>query len=115
MKTIAKYERRTFLKDHPPVMQRMRLHSTGTEQDLVAGTVLGVSGGKLGEFVAGADAQGILVEDTTIPSSGDVYALVYVHAEVIAAELTWGTGVTATEQQTALAALRGKGIYASEA
>ena len=115
MKTVATYERRTFLKDHPPVMQRMRLHSTGTEQDLVAGTVLGVSSGKLGEFVTGADAQGILVEDTTIPASGDVYALVYVHAEVIAAELTWGAGVTATEQQTALTALRAKGVYASEA
>lgn len=115
MKTIATHERRTFLKDHPPVMQRMLLHSTGVEQDLIAGTVLGEKDGKCGEFTSGAEALGILVEDTTIPAAGDVYALVYVHASVITAELTWGTGVTATEQKTALAALRGRGIYASEA
>ena len=115
MKTIATHERRTFLKDHPPVMQRMLLHSTGAEQDLIAGTVLGEKDGKCGEFASGAEALGILVEDTTIPADGDVYALVYVHAAVITAELTWGTGVTATEQKTALAALRGRGIYASEA
>ena len=115
MKTIATHERRTFLKDHPPVMQRMQLHSTGAEQDLIAGTVLGEKDGKCGEFASGAEALGILVEDTTIPADGDVYALVYVHASVITAELTWGTGVTATEQKTALAALRGRGIYASEA
>ena len=115
MKTIATHERRTFLKDHPPVMQRMLLHSTGAEQDLIAGTVLGEKDGKCGEFASGAEALGILVEDTTIPADGDVYALVYVHASVITAELTWGTGVTATEQKNALAALRGRGIYASEA
>lgn len=68
MKTIATHERRTFLKDHPPVMQRMLLHSTGVEQDLIAGTVLGEKDGKCGEFTSGAEALGILVEDTTIPA-----------------------------------------------
>lgn len=115
MKTIASHERRTFLKDHPPVIVRKLISSTGEEQDLLAGTVLGVKEGKLGEFVPGAQADSILVADTTVPESGDVYALVYNHAEVIASELTWGEGVTATEQKTALEAFRGKGIYASEA
>ena len=73
MKTIATHERRTFLKDHPPVIQRMLLHSTGAEQDLIAGTVLGEKDGKCGEFTSGAEALGILVEDTTIPAAGDVY------------------------------------------
>lgn len=115
MKTIATYARRTFLKDHPPVMRRVLIASTGTETDLVAGTVLGVKDDSLGEFVSGATADCILVEDTTIPASGDVYALAYVHAEVIASELVWGTGVTAAEQKTAIETLRGKGIYANEA
>ena len=115
MKDIASYQRIPFLKGHPPVLQRMLLHSTGAEQVLIAGTVLGMKDGQRGEFVAGADAEGVLVADTTIPATGDVYALVYVHAEVIASELTWGDGVSAAEQHTALAALRGKGLYASEA
>lgn len=115
MKTITSYERRTFLKDHPPIMRRVLLHSTGTEQELIAGTVIGEKNGVRGEFASGATAHGILVADVTIPVSGDMYALVYVHAEVVASELVWGEGVTAAEQQTAVEALRSRGIYANEA
>ncbi len=115
MKTIATHERRTFLKSHAPVLQRQLISSTGAEQFLNAGTVLGVKDGKLGQFATGADADSILAEDVTVPAAGDAYALTYVHAEVIASELTWADGVSAADQKAAHVALRAKGVYASEA
>ena len=115
MKDIANYQRRGFLKDHPPVTQRVLIASTGTERTLLSGTVLGLKNGKHDAFIATAEASCILAEDITVPAAGDAYALAYTHAAVVAPELLWADGVSATDQQTALVALRGKGIYASEA
>ena len=127
MKQLASYERRVFLKDHPPVPKRVLIGSTGAEYTLLAGTVLGVktADGKSYAYTAAmtADetpapvytADSILAEDVTVPATGDMYALAYMHAAVIAPELEWGTGVNADQQKAALSALRAKGIYAGEA
>lgn len=115
MKTLATYQRRVFLKDHPPVTQRSLLASNGTERTLLAGTVLGIKEGSLDAFSAEAAPHSILAEDIVIPATGDAYTLVYTHAAVITPELIWLEGISAQDQQTALAALRSQGIYASEA
>ena len=115
MKDIGSYQRRVFVKDHPPVLQRVLIGSTGTELDLLAGAVLGLKDGKHGAYASTMEVSCILAEDVTVPASGDIYALAYVHAAVITPELIWADGVTAEQQKSALAALRGVGIYASEA
>ena len=123
MEMIARYQRKAFLKDHPPVMARALLGSTGSEQTLLAGTVLGIlANGKQAAYaveaegpLAGMTAHSILAEDVVVPAAGDQYALTYVHCDAVAPELTWADGVNATQQQAALAALRLKGIYAAEA
>ena len=115
MQTIGTYQRRVFVKDHPPVLQRVLIGSTGTETVLLPGTVLGLKDGKNGAYTAAHEVSCILAEDVTVPASGDIYALAYVHAAVIAPELIWADGVTAEQQKSALTALRGVGIYASEA
>ncbi len=115
MKDIGSYQRRVFVKDHPPVLQRVLIGSTGTEHVLLPGTVLGLKDGKHGAYTSTADVNCILAEDVTVPASGDMYALAYMHAAVIAPELIWAEGVTAEQQKAALTALRGVGIYASEA
>lgn len=115
MQILGSYQRRGFLKDHPPVLARVLIGSTGTEATLLAGTVLGVSDGKHAIYAAGQTAACILAEDTVVPAAGDQWAMAYVHAAVVAPELTWGEGVSAEQQKTALTALRGVGIYASEA
>jgi hypothetical protein len=127
MKQLAKYERRVFLKDHPPVTKRVLIGSTGAEYTLLAGTVLGIKAadGKSYAYTAAMttdetpapvyEVDCLLAEDVTVPAAGDMYALAYMHAAVIAPEMLWADGVTAAQQQTALAALRSKGIYAGEA
>jgi hypothetical protein len=128
MKHLATYARRGFLKDHPPIGKRVLLGSGAQEVTLLAGTVLGVKAadGKLYAYTAATvtvddvttpvyDADCLLAEDITVPASGDIYALAYVHAAVIDAELVWADGVTAEQQRAALKVLRAKGIYASEA
>jgi hypothetical protein len=128
VKELASYTRRGFLKDHPPVSKRVLLGSGAAEVTLLAGTVLGIktADGKYYAYTAATttannvttpvyEADCLLAEDLTVPSSGDAYALAYVHAAVIDAELVWAEGVTADQQKAALKALRAKGIYASEA
>ena len=115
MREIARYEQRVFLKDHPPVTQRVLIASNGSERALLAGTVLGVDQGKHDAWTASATVSCVLAEDIDVPASGDAYALAYVHAALIAPELVWAEGVSATDQKTALEAMRGKGLYASEA
>lgn len=115
MQEIARYQRKTLIKDHPPVLQRKLIASAGAARDLLPGTVLGFKDGKHHPFTADTEASCILAEDVLVPVSGDAYALAYVHADVIASELIWESGTSAADQQTALEALRGKGIYVSEA
>ena len=115
MKQIASYQRRAFLKDHPPVLARVLIGSTGTEHDLLAGTVLGLADGKHAAFTGDTGASVILAEDVTVPASGDKYAQAYAHAAVVAPELLWDESVTAEQQKAALEQLRLRGIYASEA
>jgi len=115
MDEIARYQRRAFLKDHPPVLARLLIGSTGGESTLLAGSVLGLKDGKHGAYATGTQAAAILAEDVTVPATGDIYALAYLHAAVVVSELIWADGVSAADQKTALAALRGQGIYANEA
>ncbi|WP_165071032.1 head decoration protein [Desulfovibrio sp. ZJ200] len=114
MHHIESYQRPAFLKDHPPILVRMILASTGSEEVYLAGTVLGRDAeGKLAPWTASsAGVEGILVEDVTVPASGGATADVYVHASVVAQELIFADGVSAADEQTALAALRAKGIFA---
>ena len=62
-----------------------------------------------------ASLIGVLAEDVAIPAKGDAYALVYVHAAVIASELIWDDGVSAADQQAALIELRKVGVFAGDA
>ena len=116
MKKIAAYERRAFLKDHPPVLERKLIASTAGEATYLAGTVLGLKSDKHQPWTAASDSVAcILAEDVIVPEAGDAWALCYVHAAVIASELVWADGVSATDQKEALADLRALGLYASEA
>lgn len=113
MQRMASYQRPAFLGDHPPVMQRMILASVGAEATYLAGTVLGRDAdGNLGQWTATSSAiDGVLAGDVTAPASGGVSVDVYVHASVLAQELIFADGVSATDEKTALGALRAQGIY----
>ena len=119
MQEIASYKRRVFLKDHPVVTQRIVLSSAGTAQTLLAGTVIAAKTvtATSATTVDGETAAllGVLAEDVAIPAEGDAYALVYVHAAVIASELIWDDGVSAADQQAALTELRKVGVFAGDA
>ena len=43
MQHIETYQRKAFLRDHPPVMVKVELASQAEEQTLLAGAVLGKS------------------------------------------------------------------------
>lgn len=113
MQHIASYQRPAFLQDHPPVMRRMILASTDSEATYLSGTVLGRDAdGKLGQWTAASTAvEGILAGDVTVPASGGASVDVYIHASVVAQELIFADGVSAADEQTALAGLRAIGIY----
>jgi hypothetical protein len=117
MKHLATHERRAFLKDHPPVMERKLIASTGEETTYLAATVLGVNDDDKHEpWTAECESVScILAEDVLVPAEGDVWALAYVHAAFIASELVWAEGVSATDQKEALAEMRAIGLYGSEA
>ena len=116
MKKIAAFERRAFLKDHPPVTERKLIASTGDEATYLAGTVLGLKADKHEPWTAASDSVAcLLAEDVIVPAAGDAWALCYVHAAVIASGLVWADGVSATDQKKALGELRALSIYASEA
>lgn len=123
MHHIETYSRAAFLKDHPPILTRMEITSTGTEFSLVAGTVMGsttVTASNtttVGAWQPATDGKtsdlvGVLAGDVTVPATGNAYADVYTHAAVIAAELTWADGVSAADQKVALSELRKLGIFA---
>lgn len=109
------------------VTQRIVLSSAGAAQTLLAGnrhrrkdrhghlqaTTVGAYA-KPGEGETAA-LLGVLAEDVAIPAEGDAYALVYVHAAVIASELIWDDGVSAADQQAALTELRKVGVFAGDA
>lgn len=118
MQSLASFQRSAFLTDHPPVSRRMILTSSGSEQTLLAGTVLGShlvdSKTILGPWQPNTTVIGVLAEDVTVPADGDAYAEVYIHAAVVASRLLWADGVSAADQHTALAALRGIGLFACE-
>ena len=130
MQEIVSYKRTVFLKDHPVITQRVILSSTGAAQTLLAGTVIAAktvskteSGATTATTTTGAYAKagegetvailGVLAED--IPAEGDAYALVYVHAAVVASALVWDDDVSAADQQAALIELRKSGVFAVEA
>ncbi len=125
MKIIAQENQHNFLKDHPPVMKQLVLTSTGEEKVLIAGNVITRNTNTstqvvtTGEFAMPGEGEtggviGILAEDVTIPATGDAYANIYVHAEVIASELVWPDGVSVEDKKAALEELRKIGIFAGE-
>jgi len=102
------------------------LSSAGTAQTLLAGTVIAAktvtatSTTTVGAYAKPGEGEtaallGVLAEDVAIPAEGDAYALVYVHAAVIASELIWDDGVSAADQQAALTELRKVGVFAGDA
>lgn len=123
MNHIETYSRTAFLKDHPPVLTRIEITSTGTECSLLAGTVIGSltvtasSTTTVGAWQPATEATtssliGVLAGDVTVPAAGNAYADVYVHAAVVTAELTWADGLSAADQKLALSELRKLGIFA---
>lgn len=114
MQKIAEYKMPVFLRDHPPVVNRMVMASGAEEETYLAGTVLGRSGGgDLGPWTNDSTSvAGILAADVTVPASGGAVVDVYVHASVFADGLVWADGVSSEQQKTALAAMRAVGIYA---
>jgi hypothetical protein len=127
MEQIASYKRPALLKDHPPIIRRIILSSTGAEYTLLTGSVIGhqpyVAPGvdnsppavpeSVGPWTVECDrVVGVLADDVTVPASGGVSATVYVHADLNADELLFAEGTTAEQEQQALVAMRGVGLYA---
>lgn len=111
MQKIAEKRVRPFIGDHPTIDERFLIHSTGAGHTLLAGTVMGRKDGKTGPWVATATPLGILMEDVAVPAAGDAWAPFYTHCEAIADGLVWADGVSAADQQTAIAELRKLGIF----
>ncbi|EFL85828.1 hypothetical protein HMPREF0326_01531 [Desulfovibrio sp. 3_1_syn3] len=131
METIAQTSSRAFLREHPVITQRVLLHSTGKEETLLAGSVIGTTSEVKGEAPEGGEAPvvmeagkhllfgassdmtpvGILHGDVTVPATGDAWGVCYVHCAALAEELIWADGISAETQATAIAALRGLGVY----
>lgn len=108
----------SFVGAHEPVMQGEALASTGAEQNLVAGTVLGriTASGKYAPWAHDATdgsqtARRILVEDVAVPPSGDERAATYRHGEFLRAGLTWDETAEESDILAAIDALEGVGIY----
>ena len=102
---------------HPAVIMSRAIKSTGTEQHLVGGTVLGeiTAEGLLLPFNAAAtdgtqDAAGILLADVTVPASGNLIVDVYEHGVFIQSGLNWN-GADTAQIKTAAKALKAAGIY----
>ena len=110
-----------FVGGHPPVMKGVTLASNGsTAQELVAGTVLTrLSNGKYTPWVhdgtdgaAGAQkARAILVEDVTVPATGDEKAGAYKHGEFLNSGLTWDETAEAADILAAIEDLEDAGVY----
>jgi hypothetical protein len=67
---------------------------------------------KTGLWLPTADSViGILAGDADVPAMGDVTATVYVHGAFVRDELVFADGVTAENEKTAFAAMRGVGLY----
>jgi len=115
---VQSYQAPNFVGAHPAVMKNKTLASTGAEHRLLAGTVLAVvtATGKLAVLDPGGsdgteNAACVLVEDVTIPKSGDAVANVYVHGEFRSAGLGWPSGITAPQTAAAIEKLASHGLY----
>ena len=121
METIATVSSNPFLREHPMITQRVLLTSGEEEQTLLAGSVIGkVTTGEgesattfQGLFGSKADMEpvGILMADVIVPATGDAWGTVYVHCAALASGLIWDESVSANDQATAIAALRGLGVF----
>lgn len=103
------YTAPNFVGDHHPVMRSVTLASTGAETTLEAGTVLGrvTADGKYKALTPAADdgtetARVILVEDVTVPASGDAKTTAYCHGVFLGGGLIWPEGVTAAQKAAAV-------------
>jgi hypothetical protein len=107
-----------FMGGHPPLTKAITLVSSGTERELVAGTVLGkvTASGKHDQCIlANADgtetADLILAEDVTIPAAGDEKSVAYRHGEFRESGLTYDPAADAADVVTINDTLEAKGIY----
>lgn len=112
MQELETYQRKAFLRDHPPVMVKVELTSLAEEQTLLAGTVLGKTASVTGIYKAGEGEEpiGVLMEDVTIPTSGNAFATMYIHASMVLENIVFDESVSAENQKTAIAKLRGIGL-----
>lgn len=113
MKTIGTYQRKAFLRDHPPVSVKVELVSGTEEQTLLAGTVLGKTAAGVSIYKAAEKEEpvGVLMEDVTIPATGNAVAGMYIHADMVLENIIFDESISAENQKSAIAALRGQGIY----
>lgn len=113
MQTLETYQRKAFLRDHPPVSVKVELTSQTEEQTLLAGTVLGKTEIATGIYKAAEKEEpiGVLMEDVTIPVTGNAVASMYIHADMVQENIIFDESVSADNQKAAITALRGKGIY----
>ena len=122
METIATKSSNPFLREHPVITQRVLLTSGDEEQTLLAGSVIGKVEATTGENASPAfqglfgskpdmEPVGILAADVTVPASGDAWGTVYVHCAALASGLLWDESLSANDQATAIAALRGVGVF----
>jgi len=108
-----------LIGSHPFITESVTLVSTGTVQELSAGTVLGkitASGKYTGFNPDGTDgsetAAAILAGDISVPASGDEKSAAYVHGEFLKTGLVWThSGITDGEKLAAYASLKTAGIY----
>lgn len=113
MKELETYQRKAFLRDHPPVSKKIELVSGTEEQTLLAGTVLGKTAAGIGSYKAAEKEEpvGVLMEDVTIPKTGNAVASMYIHADMVLENIIFDESVSAENQKAAIAALRGLGLY----
>ncbi|WFS63450.1 head decoration protein [Pseudodesulfovibrio thermohalotolerans] len=111
-------EQLRFVGEHHPILGPIALKSSGSEQTLAAGTVLGrvTADGLYVQLDPAAEdgsqaAARILAETTVVPASGNEAANGYRHGEFYDSGLTWPDGIDAAKKQTAIDELEAQGVY----
>ncbi|MBL3582616.1 head decoration protein [Oleidesulfovibrio alaskensis] len=116
--TTVEHSFTPFIGQHQPITAAVVLASSGAEQLLQAGTVLGTvsASGKLVVLnPAGNDgsetASHVLAEDCTVPAASDALSTAYTHCEALERGLRWPAGITEPQKKAAIEALRAAGIF----
>ncbi len=110
------YQRKVFLRDHPPIIMPVKLQAGSAKQELLAGTVIGknTQNSQIGIYKATEHEEplGILIEDITVPTGGNgAIGHIYVHADCVKENIIFDNAVNAENKTKAIAKLCALGVY----